>query len=143
MHIEQILRTKGSDVVTARADETVAQAAIRMEANSIGALVIVDKGDQPIGILSERDIARGINEYGPHLSATPVSSLMSSDVVTCKPKDLIADIMATMTERRIRHLPVMDNGRLAGVVSIGDMVKERLNEIESEASALRSYIAGA
>ncbi len=85
MHIEQILRTKGSDVVTARADETVAQAAIRMEANSIGALVIVDQGD----------------------------------------------------------LPVMENGKLAGLVSIGDMVKERLNEIEGEASALRSYIAGA
>jgi CBS domain-containing protein len=143
MHVEQILNTKGSDVVTARASETVAQAAIRMEANSIGALVIVDGDDLPIGILSERDIAHGINEYGPHLSATPISLLMSGDVVTCSPGDLIADIMATMTERRIRHLPVIENGKLAGVVSIGDMVAERLNEIESEASALRSYIAGA
>ncbi len=143
MHIEQILNTKGFDVITARADETVAQAAIRMEANSIGALVIVDGDVAPIGILSERDIARGINEYGPHLPATPISELMSGDVVTCEPKDLIADIMATMTERRIRHLPVIKNGQLAGLVSIGDMVKERLNEIESEASALRSYIASA
>jgi CBS domain-containing protein len=142
MHVEQILKTKGSDVVTARASELVAQAAIRMEANSIGALVIVDGDEVPIGILSERDIAHGINEYGPHLPATPVSLLMSGDVVTCKPGDLIADIMATMTERRIRHLPVIDNGKLAGLVSIGDMVAERLNEIENEASALRSYIAG-
>ena len=142
MHVEQILKTKGSDVVTARASELVAQAAIRMEANSIGALVIVDGDEVPIGILSERDIAHGINEYGPHLPATPVSLLMSGDVVTCKPGDLIADIMAPMTERRIRHLPVIDNGKLAGLVSIGDMVAERLNEIENEASALRSYIAG-
>jgi CBS domain-containing protein len=143
MHVEQILNTKGSDVVTAHANETVAQAAIRMEANSIGALVIVDGDDTPIGILSERDIAHGINEYGPHLPATPISLLMSGHVVTFGPGDLIADIMATMTERRIRHLPVIDNGKLAELVSIGDMVTERLNEIESEASALRSYIAGA
>ncbi|MGB0574885.1 MAG: CBS domain-containing protein [Alphaproteobacteria bacterium] len=143
MLIEQILRNKGSDVVTARASETVAQAAIRMEANSIGALVIIDDDNAPVGILSERDIAHGINEYGPHLSATPISMLMSCDLVTCRPGDLIADIMATMTERRIRHLPVIDNGKLTGVVSIGDMVKERLNEIEGEANALRIYIAGA
>jgi CBS domain-containing protein len=143
MHVEQILKSKGSDVVTARASETVAQATIRMEANAIGALVIVDDEEVPVGILSERDIAHGINEYGPHLSVTPISLLMSGDVVTCRPGDLIADIMATMTERRIRHLPVIDNGKLAGLVSIGDMVKERLNEIEGEANALRSYIAGA
>ena len=143
MHVEQILKSKGSDVVTARTSETVAQATIRMEANAIGALVIVDDEEVPVGILSERDIAHGINEYGPHLSATPISLLMSGDVVTCRPGDLIADIMATMTERRIRHLPVIDNGKLAGLVSIGDMVKERLNEIEGEANALRSYIAGA
>lgn len=143
MHVEQILNTKGSDVITPHANETVAQAAIRMEANSIGGLVIVDGDDTPIGILSERDIAHGINEYGRHLPATPISLLMSGYVVTCGPGDLIADIMATMTERRIRHLPVIYNGKLAGLVPIGDMIAVRLNEIESEASALRSYIAGA
>ncbi|MBK20290.1 MAG: hypothetical protein CMM52_15775 [Rhodospirillaceae bacterium] len=142
MHIEQILKTKGSDVVTARADETIAQAAIRLEANAIGALVIVDNENTPVGIFSERDLARGLNEFGPRLSATPISSLMSGNVVTCEPDDLISDVMATMTERRIRHLPVLKRGKLAGVVSIGDMVKERLNEIETEASAMRAYIAG-
>ena len=143
MHVEQILNTKGSDVITPHANETVAQAAIRMEANSIGGLVIVDGDDTPIGILSEREIAHGINEYGRHLPGTPISLLMGGHVVTCGPGDLIADIMATMTERRIRHLPVIYNGKLAGLVPIGDMIAVRLNEIESEASALRSYIAGA
>lgn len=143
MYVEQILNTKGSDVITPHANETVAQAAIRMDANSIGGLVIVNGVDTPIGILSERDIAHGINEYGRHLPATAISLLMSGHVVTCGPGDLIADIMATMTERRIRHLPVIYNGKLAGLVPIGDMITVRLNEIESEASALRSYIAGA
>ncbi len=136
MHVEQILNTKGSDVITPHANETVAQATIRMEANSIGVLVIVDGDNASIGILSERDIAHGINEYGPHLPAPPISFLMSGHVVTCGPGDLIADIMATMTERRIRHLLVIYNGKLAGLVSIGDMIAERINKIESEGGIL-------
>lgn len=142
MLVETILATKGSDVLTADASETVSQAATRMEGNGVGALVIVDQAGMPAGILSERDIARGITRYGARLPDTPIASLMTRDLVTCQPDDTVADIMAVMTDRRIRHVPVLRDGVLAGIVSIGDVVKIRLGEIEREASALRAYITG-
>jgi CBS domain-containing protein len=114
-----------------------------MEGNGIGALVIVDQAGRPIGILSERDIARGVSRHGERLADTPISALMTRDLVTCKPEDSAADLMGIMTDRRIRHVPVMRDGALAGIVSIGDVVKVRLGEIEQEASALREYITGA
>jgi CBS domain-containing protein len=143
MLVEMILANKGSEVETATATETVAQAVTRMEGNGIGALVIVDQARKPIGILSERDIARGVGRYGERLADTPISSLMTRDLVTCQPEDSAADLMGLMTDRRIRHVPVMRDGALAGIVSIGDVVKVRLGEIEQEASALREYITGA
>jgi len=143
MLVDTILSTKGSEVTTADAAETVAQAATRMEENGIGALVIVDTAGLPIGILSERDIARGITRYGERLADTPIASLMTRNLVTCKPADTVADIMGLMTDRRVRHVPVLRDGRLAGIISIGDVVKVRLGEIEQEADALRAYIAGA
>ena len=142
MLVETILSTKGSEVTTADATETVAQAATRMEENGIGALVIVDAAGLPMGILSERDIARGITRYGERLADTPIASLMTRNLVTCKPADTVADIMGLMTDRRVRHVPVLRDGRLAGIISIGDVVKVRLGEIEQEADALRAYIAG-
>jgi len=142
MLVETILAAKGSAVTTAGADETVSQAVTRLEANDIGALVIIDQAGAPAGILSERDIARGVTRYGARLPDTPIASLMTRDVVTCRPDDSIANIMSIMTDRRIRHVPVMRDGRLAGIISIGDVVKIRLGEIEQEASALRAYIAG-
>ena len=142
MLVETILATKGSDVATADATETISQAVTRMEGNGIGALVIIDNAGEPIGILSERDIARGVAHYGARLADTPIASLMTRDLVTCKPDDSVADIMALMTDRRIRHVPVLRNGLLAGIISIGDVVKVRLGEIEQEADALRAYIAG-
>jgi CBS domain-containing protein len=142
MLVETILATKGSEVTTAGASEVVSQAATRMEGNGIGALVIVDQGGKPIGILSERDIARGVSRYGTRLPDTPIASLMTRDLVTCEPEDSAADIMAVMTDRRIRHVPVLRDGALAGIISIGDVVKVRLGEIEREASDLRAYISG-
>ena len=142
MLVETILATKGSEVATADANETVSQAVTRMEGNGIGALVIIDRAGRPTGILSERDIARGVSRYGAGLPDTPIASLMTNDLVTCKPDDSAADIMAVMTDRRIRHLPVLRNGALAGIISIGDVVKVRLGEIEREASDLRAYISG-
>ena len=142
MLVEDILATKGTEVATAAATETVSQAVIRMEGIGIGALVIVDSAGKPIGILSERDIARGVSRYGPRLADTAVASLMTRKLVTCKPDTSVADIMGTMTDRRIRHVPVLQDGTLAGIVSIGDVVKVRLGEIEQEASALRAYITG-
>lgn len=142
MHVETILATKGPDVVTARADEAIAQAATRLEGHGIGALVVVDGSGAPIGILSERDIARGVTTYGPRLPEAPVKALMSGNLVTCGPDDSIAELMTIMTEKRIRHLPVVSGGKLAGIISIGDVVKIRLGEIEEEANAMRAYIAG-
>ena len=143
MLVETILANKGSEVETATATETIAQAVTRMEGSGIGALVIVDQARKPIGILSERDIARGVSRYGARLADTPISALMTRDLVTCKPEDSAADLMSIMTEKRIRHLPVIRDGALAGIISIGDVVKVRLGEIEQEASALREYITGA
>ncbi len=142
MLVETILASKGSEVATADAAENVSQAVTRLEANGIGALVIIDKAGVPVGILSERDIARGVTPYGARLPDTPIASLMTRDLVTCKPDDTIADIMSIMSDRRIRHVPVLRDGRLAGIISIGDVVKVRLGEIEQEADALRAYIAG-
>lgn len=142
MLVETILATKGSEVATADSVETVSQAVTRMEGNGIGALVIVDKVGAPVGILSERDIARGVSRYGADLPETPIASLMTRNLVTCRPEDSAADIMAIMTDRRIRHVPVLREGRLAGIVSIGDVVKVRLGEIEQEAEQLRAYITG-
>jgi CBS domain-containing protein len=142
MLVETILATKGSEVATADSVETVSQAVTRMEGNGIGALVIVDKAGAPVGILSERDIARGVSRYGAGLPDAPIGSLMTRNLVTCRPEDSAADIMAIMTDRRIRHVPVLREGRLAGIVSIGDVVKVRLGEIEQEAEQLRAYITG-
>jgi CBS domain-containing protein len=142
MLVETILATKGSDVATAESAETVSQAVTRMEGNGIGALVITDLNGMPIGILSERDIACGVSRYGSNLADTPIASLMTRNLVTCKPDDSVADIMGIMTDRRIRHVPVLRDGRLAGIISIGDVVKVRLGEIEEEASQLRAYITG-
>ncbi len=142
MQVDTIIGTKGQDVVTARPDELVAQAATKLEGHGIGALVIIDDNGAPVGMLSERDIARGITKYGPRLPDTPIANLMSADLVTCGPDDTIAKLMTVMTERRVRHLPVIRDGKLAGLISIGDVVKMRLSEIEEEAEALRAYIAG-
>ena len=142
MFVENILATKGSKVATADSAETVSQAVTRMDANGIGALVIVDKSGMPVGILSERYIARGVTGYGAGLPDTQIGTLMTRNLVTCKPDDTVADIMAVMTDRRIRHVPMLQVGKLAGIASIGDVVKVRLGEIEEEASALRAYIAG-
>jgi CBS domain-containing protein len=140
MHVLSILKAKGSEVATIDPYDTVEVASQRLAERGIGALVVSRDGRRPEGILSERDIARGVAVHGPRLGAMPVSALMSVEVVTCRPGDDIADIMAVMTARRMRHLPVMENGRMCGIVSIGDAVKARLGEIEQEAASLREYI---
>lgn len=143
MHVHVILKNKGSDVATIAPDETVAAASRRLAEQRLGALVVSRDGSRPEGMLSERDIARGVATYGTRLGTMPVSELMSVDVVTCAPSDDIAAIMTVMTARRMRHLPVMENGRMCGIVSIGDAVKARLEEIEQEAATLRDYIVNA
>ena len=108
----------------------------------IGALVVSEDGTDVAGVLSERDIVIAIGRYGEDLLSRPVDEIMTRNVITCDPDDTVGELMAEMTNRRIRHLPVVADGRLRGIVSIGDLVKNRLDEVEFEASSLRSFIAG-
>jgi CBS domain-containing protein len=143
VNVDAILRGKGDTVVTIAPDATIAEAVSLLRMRSIGALVVSGDGIAPEGMLSERDVVRGLARDGARLLQRRVEDIMTRAVVTCGRHDSLADLMALMTERRIRHLPVMHNGRLAGLVSIGDVVKNRLDEIESEAQSLKTYIAGA
>lgn len=144
MNVEAILKTKGDKVVTIKPDATVAEAARTLKRSRIGALVVSDDGTNVVGIVSERDIVGGLADQDAKdtILATPVSALMTSEVLTCAPEDTVQHCMSVMTERRVRHLPVVKDGRMIGVVSIGDVVKNRLDELESEAGFLRDMIAG-
>lgn len=143
MNVEMILRGKGRAVATIRPDESVIAALAALRDRNIGALVVSNNGETVDGIISERDLVHGLADHGSALLALSVAAAMTRRVVTCTPTDSVADLMAEMTNRRIRHLPVVDHGRLVGIVSIGDLVKSRLDEIEYEARSLRSFIAGA
>ena len=143
MNVEQILRNKGDWVATIRPDATVGEAVDRFARERIGALVVSDDGVGVDGILSERDIVVALAEYGADLLSHSVAAIMTRRVVTCDPGDSVGDLMEEMTTRRIRHFPVVADGRLIGIVSIGDLVKSRLDEVEFEAHSLRSFIAGA
>jgi CBS domain-containing protein len=142
MLIAQILAGKGSDVVTTRPDATLAEVANLLKARRIGAVVVIDPAGGLRGIISERDLACGLADHGAKLLEMRVSQLMTADVVTCSPEDGIGQLMHTMTERRFRHLPVIEDGRMIGIISIGDVVKHRLQELEAETSLLQDYIAG-
>src|SRR5215472_6969128 len=143
MNVHTILRNKGKSVVTIHPDATVERAVAVLRLSGIGALVVSDDGENVVGILSERDIVEALGRLGGELLAVSVAEVMTSPVVTCEPEDSVAELMAEMTNRRIRHFPVLDDGRLQGIVSIGDLVKNRLDEIEFEAHSMRSFIAGA
>lgn len=141
MYVSQILKGKGTNVVTARADDTIARAAEQLATERIGAVVVMGEG-RIAGILSERDIAYGLARHGQDLLALRVSDLMSRLVATCSLEDDTGTLMEMMTDRRVRHLPVLDNGKLAGIISIGDVVKARLSEMAVEVNELRDYVAG-
>ena len=143
MNVHTILRGKGKSVVTIHPDATIERAVAVLHLRGIGALVVSDDGEKVAGILSERDIVDALVRHGNELLTVSVSEVMTCPVVTCEPEDSVADLMAEMTNRRIRHFPVVENGRLVGIVSIGDLVKSRLDEIEYEAHSMRSFIAGA
>ena len=143
MNVETILRNKGREVTTIRPDETVGAAVNALISRNIGALVASDDGDNVDGIISERDIVHALFRHGTGLLSLTVAEAMTRSVVTCDPTESVGELMAEMTNRRIRHLPVVRDGKLCGIVSIGDLVKNRLDEIEYEARSLRSFIAGA
>src|SRR5438105_2691414 len=143
MNVETILRAKGSAVATIRPDETVGAAVKELISRNVGALVVSEDGETVDGIISERDIVHGLADHGAALLALNVADMMTRRVVTCELADTVDQLIAEMTYRRIRHFPVVQNGRLCGIVSIGDVVKNRLDEVEFEAQSMRSFIAGA
>jgi CBS domain-containing protein len=139
MRIADVLRSKGTDVVTVTADETIGEVLRLFALNNLGALPVVD-GMHLVGIVSERDIVRRLYDRGAELLSGTVSQIMTADVVTCSPDDQAADLARVMTDRRVRHLPVVIDGALAGIVSIGDLVKVRIDMLEQEREQLESYI---
>lgn len=143
MNVEAILKTKGAKVVTITPETVVGEAAKVLKRARIGALVVSDDGENVRGILSERDIVAAMGDPTKRsgLLEKPVSCLMTREVLTCAPEDTVQKCMALMTERRVRHLPVMSEDRMIGLISIGDVVKNRLEELESEAGFLRELIA--
>lgn len=143
MKVESILRNKGRDVTTVAPEARIATAVALLRRHMIGALVVSRDGVAIDGILSERDIVIALADHGAAALDLTVGEIMSREVVTCRREDAIADLAALMTERRIRHLPVVDRGNLAGIVSIGDVVKHRIDEVEGEASSMREFIASA
>ncbi len=142
MNVNSILQSKGDRVVTARPDWAVSELAKQLRAERIGALVVCEDDRRIAGIVSERDIVNCLAERGTAALDCRVDEIMQGDVVTVTPDDAIEDVMAKMTDHRIRHLPVVIDGKLAGIISIGDVVKHRLEALESETQAMRHYIAG-
>lgn len=141
MNVSQILKQKGNRIVSVAEDATVGDAAAVLAREGIGAVLVLDRAGQVAGILSERDLVRDLANHGAAAVARGVAEVMTRNVVFCRPEDSIDRVMSEMTTRRFRHLPVTENGRLAGIVSIGDVVKYRLMETEAEAESLRQYIA--
>ncbi|MGZ6954944.1 MAG: CBS domain-containing protein [Acidimicrobiia bacterium] len=140
MKVTAILDRKGRDVHTIGPDATVADVSAELRTREVGALVVSTDGHVVAGIVSERDVVRRLADVGAAALTESVTEVMTADVVTCAPADTTEQLMEVVTTRRIRHLPVVDDGRLVGLVSIGDVVAARVRELEDEASQLRDYI---
>lgn len=140
MLVSQILKGKGDLVFTCSPHETVAAAAALLHARKVGAMVVCEHGDV-VGILSERDLVRLVAEGGEAALSKPISECMTRGVVFAAPHETVDDLLTRMTDRKIRHLPVMSGGRLTGIISIGDLVKAKIGEISAEADGLKAYIA--
>ena len=143
MSVGEILKAKGSEVETIAREATVGEAVNRLRDNEIGALVVSSDGTTVDGVFSERDVVAGLADHGGDILDRKVEDVMTSRVATCSSEDGVEKVMLEMTELRARHFPVVDGGRLVGIVSIGDVVKNRLDEVQLEKNVLRdSYIAG-
>ena len=141
MNVSSILKSKGRAVATARPDATVLDIVQRLAAKKIGAIVVVGDNGQVVGIVSERDVIRTIGERGVGALSAPVSDVMTRSVVSCDETSAIDELMEMMTKGRFRHLPVIMDGALVGIISIGDVVKNHVAEVEMEVSAMRNYLA--
>jgi CBS domain-containing protein len=140
MNVKAILAAKGGEIVCIEPTADLAAATQLLSANRIGAVLIKGAGGHIAGILSERDIVRALSQHGPAALSLPIGQVMTREVTTCTEEDNIATIMERMTEGKFRHMPVVSKGHLVGLISIGDVVKQRVEEIERESDALRDYI---
>ena len=141
MNVEQLLSGKGHDVISVQPHRTLAEAIRTLSEKRIGAVVVMGADGALVGILSERDIIPALGDPGPSPLEIAVSRSMTSKVVTCRPQTSVDELMEIMTTGRFRHVPVVENGRVTGIVSIGDVVKHRVAAIEAESQAMRDYIA--
>jgi len=139
MRIADVLRNKGASVATITPETSVSGLLTELSVHNIGAMVVVSP-DGVIGIVSERDVVRALQTRGADLLRLPVSEIMTTFVATCTPNDTVDSLSALMTTKRVRHIPVMENGRLTGIVSIGDVVKLRMEELEAQQEQLQAYI---
>jgi CBS domain-containing protein len=139
MRIADVLRTKGDSVATITPQTSVGGLLNELALHNIGAMVVVSP-DGVVGIVSERDIVRALHEHGADLLRRPVADIMTTRVATCAPTDSVDSLSALMTHNRVRHVPVIMDGRLAGIVSIGDVVKTRMEQLEAEQQQLQAYI---
>jgi CBS domain-containing protein len=142
MKVRDMLAQKGGEVATIRPDATIDTVVQRLKREGVGALVVSADDEGVDGIISERDIVRGLPEHGAALLSMTVSEFMTSTVKTCAPEDDIENVMSEMSRSRFRHMPVTSDGKLCGIISIGDVVKNRLEELESETHSLRDFIGG-
>jgi len=140
MNVAAILKTKGRSVATVRPDTLLDEVTKKLAGRRIGAVVVLGAGGRVDGILSERDIIRALADHGAAALEMPVAAIMTRDVITCAETDTIDQVMSTMTAGRFRHLPVVSDDALVGIVSIGDVVKNHIAEVEMEASALKTYL---
>ena len=143
MTVSVILKTKGNDVVSVSPDELLSSVVDTLAARRIGAVLVLDAAGAVAGMLSERDVVRALSQEGPSALDKPVRAFMTAEVVHATPSESIAEVMEKMTVGRFRHLPILDQGRVAGIISIGDVVKRRIDDAVHEADALREYVASA
>lgn len=139
MRIADVLRNKGSSVATIAPETSVADLLAGLVGRNIGAMVVVGP-DGPVGVVSERDVVHRLHDLGGDLLTRPVCEIMTTHLVFCAPEDSVDSLSAAMTHHRVRHIPVLQDGRLAGIVSIGDLVKSRMQELESSTEYLQAYI---
>ncbi|MBF4996003.1 CBS domain-containing protein [Nocardia sp. BSTN01] len=142
MRISEVLRNKGADVVTIAPEASVGRLLAVLAEHNVGAVVVCGAGGALDGIVSERDVVRCLHRQGAQLLTRPVSDIMTAIVHICSPEDRVESLRATMTEHRIRHLPVVDQGRMVGIVSIGDVVKSAISELQDEREHLEHYLQG-
>ncbi len=142
MSVAHILQSKGSNVITARPEVPLTDVAKILSENRIGAVLVMKADGALAGIISERDVVRALAQHGTGLDKFSVSDFMTKELITCSPDATLDQIMSLMTEGRVRHLPVLKDGKLSGMISIGDVVKRRIAEVEFEAEEMKRYISG-